>query len=106
MPLASTAPAVARELSLPPHGVAAALALFDDGNTLPFIARYRKERTGGLDEVQLRRVQERARYLSELEDRRATVLTTIQEQGALTDDLRRRILAAATRPELEDLYLP
>ena len=71
---------VARELSLPRDGVAAALALFDEGNTLPFVARYRKERTGGLDEVQLREVRERARYLAELEDRRATVLASIDER--------------------------
>jgi len=106
MALATTASAVARELSLPRGDVAAALALFDEGNTLPFIARYRKERTGGLDEVQLREVQARARYLAELEDRRRTILATIREQDALTDRLEERIHAATTRQELEDLYLP
>ncbi|HSM05737.1 MAG TPA: Tex family protein [Longimicrobiales bacterium] len=106
MALAPTAPAVARELALPPAGVAAALALFDEGNTLPFIARYRKERTGGLDEVALRSIRERAAYLRDLEDRRETILASIREQGALGPELERRIRAATTRQELEDLYLP
>ncbi len=100
------APAVARDLDLPRDDVQSALALFDEGNTLPFIARYRKERTGGLDEVQLRDVLERAGYLAELEDRRATVLASIEEQGALTPELRRAIEAADTKQALEDLYLP
>jgi len=106
MNLTPTASAVARELSLPGEHVAAALALFDDGNTLPFIARYRKERTGGLDEVQLREIRDRASYLDELEERRTTILASIEEQGALTADLRRRLEAAGTKQELEDLYLP
>lgn len=106
MALTPIAGEVARELSLPQPNVDAALALFDEGNTLPFIARYRKERTGGLDEVQLRRVQERARYLTDLHDRRRSILASIDERGALTEDLRSRIEAATTRQELEDLYLP
>ncbi len=106
MALASLATDVARELSLPQDGVAAALALFDDGNTLPFVARYRKERTGGLDEVELRRIQERAAYSTALEDRRETILASIREQDALTPELERHLEAAATRQELEDLYLP
>ncbi|MBT8402574.1 MAG: helix-hairpin-helix domain-containing protein, partial [Gemmatimonadetes bacterium] len=106
MPLASTAPHVARELSLSRSDVAAALALFDEGNTLPFIARYRKERTGGLDETQLRQVQERAKARAELEDRREFVLGSIRDQDALDPALEKRIRAVDTRQELEDLYLP
>jgi protein Tex len=97
---------VARELSLPPAHVEGALALFREGATLPFIARYRKEATGGLDEVQLRDVRDRAAYLEELEERRAGVLASIEEQGRLDPELRRRLLAAETKQELEDLYLP
>ncbi len=97
---------VARSLSLPPAGVAAVVRLLGEGATVPFIARYRKEATGALDEVQIRAVAERARLLGELDARRATILATIAEQGALTDDLRRRIEACATRAELEDLYAP
>ncbi|MEX0843197.1 MAG: Tex-like N-terminal domain-containing protein, partial [Gemmatimonadota bacterium] len=97
---------VARELALPLAHVSGALELFAGGATLPFIARYRKEATGGLDEVQLRNVRDRAAYLGELEERRSAVLDSIQEQGALDPELRTRILAAATKQELEDLYLP
>jgi len=106
MALATTASAVARELSLPRGDVAAALALFDEGNTLPFIARYRKERTGGLDEVQLREIRARAGYLADLVDRRQTLLASIREQDALAGRLEKQIRAATTRQELEDLYLP
>lgn len=106
MTLAPTAPHVARELSLSPADVSAALALFDEGNTLPFIARYRKERTGGLDETQLRQVQERAKARADLEDRRAFVLGSIRDQGALDAALEQRLRAADTRQEIEDLYLP
>src|SRR5690242_15005289 len=97
---------IASELKLAPRQVEGALALFGDGNTLPFIARYRKEATGGLDEVQLRDVRDRAEYLEELEARRAAVLKSIEEQGRLTDDLRARIDAAETKQAVEDLYLP
>jgi protein Tex len=97
---------IAAELSLGRQQVAAALELFDGGATIPFVARYRKEVTGGLDEVQLRAVLERADYLEELEDRRATILKSIEEQGRLDDDLRGRILGATTKQALEDLYLP
>jgi uncharacterized protein len=97
---------VARELSLAVPQVERTLALFDEGNTLPFIARYRKEVTGGLDEVQLRDVQERAAYLRELEERRAAILRSVHEQGKLDDALRTRLLAAETKQALEDLYLP
>ncbi|TNF30170.1 MAG: RNA-binding transcriptional accessory protein [Deltaproteobacteria bacterium] len=97
---------IARELGLEQAGVAAVLALLDEGATVPFIARYRKERTGGLDEVQIRDIAERATGLAELDKRREVVLAQIREQGALTPELERRIRAAATRTELEDLYLP
>lgn len=106
MTLASTASHVARELSLSRADVAAALTLFDEGNTLPFIARYRKERTGGLDETQLRQVQERAKARAELEARRDFVLDSVRDQGALDPALEQRIRAADTRQQIEDLYLP
>src|ERR1700754_3688022 len=97
---------IARELSLGAVQVGGALALFDEGNTLPFIARYRKEATGGLDEVQLRDVRDRAQYLRELGDRRVAILKSIEEQGKLDDALKARINAADTKQALEDLYLP
>jgi uncharacterized protein len=97
---------IASELSLAPAQVAGALALFDEGNTLPFIARYRKEATGALDEIQLRDVRDRAQYLRELADRRAAILDSIAQQGKLDDALKVRIEAAATKQALEDLYLP
>src|SRR5690606_30103971 len=82
------------------------LRLLDEGNTIPFIARYRKEATGELDEVQIRDIRDRVEYLVELDDRRATVLASIEEQGKLTPELRAGIEAAATKGELEDLYRP
>jgi protein Tex len=100
------APVIAAELSLRPAQVDAALELLAAGNTIPFIARYRKEATGELDEVAIRDIRDRADYLSELDQRRATVLGSIDEQGRLTAELRSRIEAAATKAELEDLYRP
>jgi protein Tex len=97
---------VARELSLALPQVVGALALFRDGATLPFIARYRKEATGGLDEIQLRDVRDRAAYLEELEARREAILASVEEQGKLTSELARAIRGAETKQELEDLYLP
>ena len=97
---------VAAELSLAPQQVRSTLALFADGATLPFVARYRKEMTGGLDEVQLRDVRDRAEYLQELEARRAAILKSVDEQGKLDDALRAAILGADTKQALEDLYLP
>src|SRR5215217_2366224 len=97
---------IATELALNPRSVTATLALFEEGNTLPFIARYRKEVTGNLDEVQLRDVRDRAEYLGEMEDRRAAILKSIEEQGKLSDELRARIAAVDTKQALEDLYLP
>jgi uncharacterized protein len=97
---------IADELSVGVGQVAAAVALLDEGATVPFIARYRKEKTGGLDDTQLRTLAERIVYLRELEDRRATVLKSVEDQGKLTPDLARAINAAATKVELEDLYAP
>ncbi|HEX6059730.1 MAG TPA: Tex family protein [Gemmatimonadaceae bacterium] len=106
MPHPTLVQKIAQELSLSPRQVAGTLALFDEGNTLPFVARYRKEATGGLDEVQLRDVRDRAAYLAELEDRRAAILASVEEQGKLDPELRVRIEGAETKQALEDLYLP
>ncbi|MEZ5852310.1 MAG: Tex family protein [Hyphomicrobiaceae bacterium] len=97
---------IARELSVAANQVAAAVGLLDEGATVPFIARYRKERTGGLDDTQLRTLSERLVYLRELEDRRGAVVKSIDEQGKLTPDLARAIGAAETKVALEDLYAP
>jgi len=97
---------IAQELHVHPNQVAAAVALLDDGATVPFVARYRKEATGGLDDTQLRNLEERLGYLRELEERRTTVLASIEEQGKLTPELRAEIVAAETKQRLEDLYLP
>jgi len=97
---------LAAELKVRPVQVAAAVDLLDGGATVPFIARYRKEATGGLDDTRLRVLEARLAYLRELEDRRATVLRSIDEQGKLTPELRAAIEAAAHKQDLEDLYLP
>ena len=97
---------IATELSVQPRQVAAAVALLDEGSTVPFIARYRKEVTGGLDDTQLRNLEERLRYLRELVERRETILKSIREQDKLTPALEADILAADTKTRLEDLYLP
>ena len=97
---------LAAEIRVGEQQVRAAMELLDGGATVPFIARYRKEATGGLDDVQLRELDARLAYLRELEDRRAAVLKAIDEQGKLTDALRAAIAAAPTKQELEDLYLP
>jgi len=93
-------------LNLPLPGIRSVMGLLDEGSTVPFIARYRKEATGNLDEVQIRDIAEKLTYFRDLVDRRETVLASIAEQGKLTDDLRARILATLDRSELEDLYLP
>ncbi len=97
---------IADELGVREQQVNATVALLDEGATVPFIARYRKEITGSLDDSQLRTLEERLRYLRELEDRRGTILNSIEEQGKLTDELRTAIEAADTKNRLEDLYLP
>lgn len=97
---------IATELGCQPGQVAAAVSLLDEGATVPFIARYRKEKTGGLDDTQLRTLSERIVYLRELEDRRTSILKSIDEQGKMTPELQRAVSAAATKVELEDLYAP
>ena len=97
---------IATELAARPAQVAAAIALIDEGATVPFIARYRKEVTGGLDDIQLRLLSERLVYLRELEERRAAILKSIDEQKKLTPELKASIDAADSKQRLEDLYLP
>jgi protein Tex len=97
---------IAREMGVAERQVTAVMDLLEDGATVPFIARYRKERTGGLDDTQLRTLTERLDYLTELNTRRTTVLSAIREQGKLTPALEREILAADTKVALEDLYAP
>ena len=102
----SIAGRIAQELGVREEQVNATVGMLDEGATVPFIARYRKEVTGSLDDTQLRNLEERLRYLRDLEERRATILGSIEEQGKLTDELRSRIEAADTKNRLEDLYLP
>src|SRR5580658_1067010 len=97
---------VAKTVNVPMRGLTATIELLDEGGTVPFIARYRKEATGNLDELQIRAIEEKLTYFRELEDRRGTILRTIEEQGKLTPELRARIEAGLDRSELEDLYLP
>jgi protein Tex len=97
---------IADELGVPERRVGAAVELLDGGATVPFVARYRKEATGGLDDAQLRTLEERLHYLRELEERRSTILTSIREQGKLDDALETRIMAVDSKARLEDLYLP
>ncbi|MBN8263931.1 MAG: RNA-binding transcriptional accessory protein [Xanthomonadales bacterium] len=97
---------IATEIGAQPAQVEAAVGLLDEGATVPFIARYRKEATGGLDDTQLRTLDQRLAYLREMEERRATILASIDEQGKLDDALRAEILAADSKSRLEDLYLP
>ena len=97
---------IASEMNVRPQQIAVSVALMDEGATVPFIARYRKEVTGGLDDTQLRNIEERLLYLRELEERRAAILKSIHDQGKLTDALVKAINAADTKQLLEDLYLP
>ena len=97
---------IAHTLNVPLRGLTAVIELLDNGGTVPFIARYRKEATGNLDEVQIRAIEEKLAYFRELEDRRETILASIAEQGKLTDELRARIETVLEKNELEDLYLP
>jgi uncharacterized protein len=100
------APKIAAQLGLKNTQVAATIELFDEGNTLPFIARYRKEKTGSLDEEQIRQIQELLESLRALEERRQAIIASIEEQGKLTPELRQQLLDAETRTALEDLYQP
>lgn len=97
---------VSQELSISERIIETVSKLLDEGNTIPFIARYRKEATGSLDETQIRAIQERMLYLKELEDRRSTILQSIESQGKLSDELRLQLWNCRTKNELEDLYLP
>ncbi|MFB0935103.1 MAG: Tex-like N-terminal domain-containing protein, partial [Propionivibrio sp.] len=97
---------IAEEIGCTLRQVVAAVELLDEGATVPFVARYRKEVTGGLDDTQLRTLDERLAYLRELEERRAAILASIGEQGKLTPELAAQINAAETKQGLEDLYLP
>ncbi|MER8507444.1 Tex family protein [Mesorhizobium sp. M0199] len=97
---------IAAEIGARPEQAAAAIGLLDDGATVPFVARYRKEVTGGLDDTQLRDLAERLAYLRELDARRDTIVASIREQGKLTEELEAKIAAAVTKAELEDIYLP
>ncbi|MER9767474.1 RNA-binding transcriptional accessory protein [Mesorhizobium sp. M0189] len=97
---------IAAEIGARPEQAAAAIGLLDDGATVPFVARYRKEVTGGLDDTQLRDLAERLAYLRELDARRDTIVGSIREQGKLTEELEAKIAAAITKAELEDIYLP
>jgi uncharacterized protein len=105
-PTTSIARTIATELGVREQQVKAAVDLLDGGATVPFVARYRKEATGGLDDAQLRTLEERLRYLRELEERRAAILESIEAQGKLDDELRARIMAADSKARLEDIYLP
>ena len=100
------APRIAEELRLPVSGVRAVVRLLGEGATVPFVARYRKEQTGGLDEVAIRAVEEKRDYLVQIEDRRRSILSAIEDRGLLTPELRRAIEACRVKSELEDLYLP
>jgi uncharacterized protein len=97
---------IAQSLTLPLRGIVSVIELLDDGGTVPFIARYRKEATGNLDEVQIRSIEEQLAYFRDLTERRETILASIAEQGKLTDELKARIEATLDKSELEDLYLP
>src|SRR5579871_2650446 len=97
---------ISQILSIPMRGLVAVIELLNEGGTVPFIARYRKEATGNLDEVQIRDIEEKLAYFRDLAARRETILASILEQGKLTDELKARIEATLDRSELEDLYLP
>ncbi|RCS23862.1 RNA-binding transcriptional accessory protein [Phyllobacterium salinisoli] len=100
------APIIAAEINARPDQAAAAITLLDEGSTVPFVARYRKEATGGLDDTQLRLLAERLSYLRELEARRSTIVDSIRSQGKLTPELEAKLASVATKAELEDIYLP
>ena len=106
MPNKKFAQIIAEEIKAKTHQVLAAIGLLDEGATVPFIARYRKEVTEGLDDTQLRNLETRLHYLRELEERRTAILASIEEQGKLSDELRNEINAADNKARLEDLYLP
>src|SRR5215467_511752 len=106
VPAFDPVPPLAASLGLAPGAIAAVVALLDGGNTVPFIARYRKEATGALDEVQIRAIEDARAYVVELEARRAAILASVTEQGKLTPELEAKLRAATGKSELEDLYAP
>lgn len=97
---------ISTETTISPQQVSSVVDLLHEGNTIPFIARYRKERTNNLDEVQIRTIRDRFEYITELEDRKQVILTSVDEQGKLSEELKQKILSATTKQSLEDLYLP
>ena len=97
---------ITKDLSIAFSKVGRAIELLDQGNTIPFIARYRKEMTGELDEIQIRNIDERLKYYRKLEERKTSILNTIKEQGKLSPELETKILSTTSASELEDLYLP
>jgi protein Tex len=97
---------IAQALNVPMKGLVATIELLDEGGTVPFIARYRKEATGNLDEIQIRAIEEKLLYFRELQDRKETILASIQEQGKLTEELKAQIERSVEKSEIEDLYLP
>src|SRR5580692_6716330 len=97
---------IAKSLNVPMKGLVATIELLDEGGTVPFIARYRKVATGNLDEVQIRAIEEQLQYFRELQDRKASILASIQEQGKLTGELQAHIEGSLDKSEIEDLYLP
>ena len=104
--MSNFAPLVAAKLNLRVVQVEAVLELFSEGATIPFIARYRKDKTGGLDEVQIQQIQDEAKFLKEFTERKTFIEKTISEQGKMTDALQQKIDAASTIAALEDIYLP
>ena len=106
VPMLNITQLLAEELSLQPFQIKNALELFAEGATIPFVARYRKERTGEMNEIQLRDLSDRYTYLTELEERKAAILEAIASLGKLTDDLKAKIVSCLQKNELEDLYLP
>src|ERR1039457_5618020 len=97
---------ISQTIDIPLRGLVAVIELLDEGSTMPFIARYRKEATGNLDEVQIRSIEEQLGYFRDLMARKETILASIQEQGKLTDELKARIERTLDKSGLEDLYLP
>src|SRR5215475_5727290 len=97
---------ISKEIGEPVSRVEPTLKLLEEGATVPFIARYRKEATGNLDEVKIRDVDEKRQYYKELDERRGTILASIEKQGLLTDELKEKIQATYTKSDLEDIYLP
>ena len=102
----STSDQIANELSIRPEQVKATIDLINEGATIPFIARYRKEKTGALDDTQLRKLEERLNYITELNDRRDAIVKSITEQDKLTPELEKKLNACSSKQALEDLYLP